>query len=422
MSEPFQLKRIDVWQIAVCLVAVLPVIFVLVTWDNDGKLSPVSSAVRFLSLPITFGELIIIILAIRNKFSIESVFRNVGLPVKFFTVFWLLFALSAVFLSGQALPLQLLTTIQFAMHVWFLAAGIHLASSSEGLERDGALSILAIGSLAYIGVLILFALAVPDKLAFPWALRLPTGTNVRQIGYFAAIASVAPAALVFFGRSRALVYAFVMLVSVAFIAWTGSRGALAGLFVGSLAAIVLVGQLPSMARSFLMISSCLVGLAVSTLAPNPSPEFGLVRMTSSLEQEDVGSGRGIVWESTLIEISKQPWLGHGSGSFNQNMRNIYGFDFNHPHQFLLQFTYDWGVLGSISAGLLLLILFWHCLLRARRHKDAAAYASISALCVISAVGMIDGAWFYPFSIFLALSIVICGFVNGSSNSIEQKSL
>jgi len=54
----------------------------------------------------------------------------------------------------------------------------------------------------------------------------------------------------------------------------------------------------------------------------------------------------------------------------------------------------------------------------RQCNDAASYASLSALCTIAAVGMIDGALFYPFSIFLTLSAVACGFII-SPKDLEQ---
>lgn len=416
MSAPIGLKKLHAWKLAICLMATLPTIFILVTWDNDGKLSPAAFAVRYLSLPVTVGELCIILLAIRTRFSIASTFRNISLIPKLLIGSWLIFALLAVALSEHNFSLLMLTTMQYAIHGICLAACIHLAVNAMAPDREWALSMLVAGSLAYVGLLVLFALTVPDKLAFPWTLRLPTGTNVRQIGYFVAIATVAPVSLLLFGRSKTAAFAFAVVVLVAFIAWTGSRGALVGLFLGTVAAIAMLGRLPTFARGVSMLASCIVGLAISIIIPNPAPEFGLVRMASSLAQDDIGSGRSLVWKSTLVEISKSPWTGHGSGSFNQNMQKIYGFDFNHPHQFLLQYVYDWGVIGGILGVLLILVLFVFCWQRARMHNDAAAYASIAALCVTTAVGMIDGSLFYPFSIFLAIAVVTCDFVNDANKN------
>jgi O-antigen ligase len=424
-TEPHQiasrvgLRYFQGWTIAIWLMAALPTIFVFSTWDYDGIQSSAAFAVRYLSLPITIGELCILLLAMRSSFSIGTTFRELSLVAKLLISIWALFAILAVILSGQPLPLLILTTIRYALHAVFLASCIHLATNADGADRNSGLSILAFGAVAYVGFLAIFAITVPNKADFPWMLRLPTGTNIRQIGYFAAIASVAPISLLLFGRTKILLFSIVVTTLVAFTAWTGSRGALAGLFIGIAIAVVAYAYLPKLSRAFALSGSVAGGLAISLLIPNPSPQFGLLRIASSMAQEDVSNGRSILWNSTFTQILKAPWIGHGSGSFNQNMREIHGFDFNHPHQFLLQYVYDWGLIGGFAGALLLLLLYTSCLQRARQTRDASGYAAVCVLSVTIVVAMIDGALFYPFSIFLALAIVACNFVNDAPSSDKK---
>lgn len=413
-------KKFDAWQIAICIMAALPALFVLATWDSDGLQTPRAFAVRYLSLPVTFCQLCIILLAVRSKFDVAGIVDKLGRFPKLLIAIWSIFAIISVALADDKLFPSAFATLQYALHAIFLAAVVHLARSSDAKVdgRTWSISVLVMGGLAYVGLITLFALLVPDKTTFPWTLRLPSGTNVRQIGYFVAIASVAPLSLVLFGRKKIALFCLVFTVLVTFIAWSGSRGALIGLLFGTVAGAAALGHAVSKFRAGIAFLSFVAGLSASLILPAPTPEFGLIRMVSSLEQDDIGSGRSLVWKSTVAEISNSPWIGHGSGTFNKNMRETYGFDFNHPHQFILQYFYDWGIIGGTAAGLLLLMLFLWCVKVGRQYNDAVSYASLSALCTIAAVGMIDGALFYPFSIFLALLAVACGFIN-SPKDLEQ---
>lgn len=413
MEAATTIKKLDAWQVAIVLMAALPSIFVLATWDSDGLQTPQAFAVRYLSLPVTLCELSVIYLAVRAKFDVITLLKSLGNIPRLLITAWFVFALiPVVLLSGKAL-FSAFVTLQYALHGIFLAAAVHLARNSRlGIDsRAWSVTIVALGALSYVGLISAFALLVPNKEAFPWVLRLPSGTNIRQLGYFAALAAVPPLSMIMLGRSKIPVYCLILIAVVTFIAWSGSRGALIGLSCSAVFGAMMLGCRLSLFRMGLAILCFGTAMVISLKLPVPAPEFGLIRMVSSLEQEDIGTGRTFVWKSTISEISKGPWIGHGSGSFNRNMRETYGFDFNHPHQFILQYFYDWGVIGGGVGGLLLIFLFLSCLQLGRQHKDAAAYTSITSLCTIAAVGMIDGALFYPLSIFLAIMAVACGFVS-----------
>lgn len=405
MNKHDATKGLDSWLLAICFVAMLPSIFALFTWDLDGVLAPAAYTIRYFSFPITIGELCVVIFAMHKKFSIYAAFAKMGPVPKILTVIWLIFAFLPVAFVAENMSLTAITTLQYALHGVFLAALIYLAKSSAVANRETALTIFTFGAVVYVGLLIVFAIIIPDKEAFPWGIRLPSGTNIRQIGYYVAIIAIAPISLFLFSRKMKATLCFAVVFLIAFIAWTGSRGALVGLFFGPALAALMLWRRPANVRTGLLALSFAFGLAASVPMPTPGPEFGLVRMASSLSQDELGSGRSFVWESTLTEIKKSPWVGHGSGSFRQNMKSIYDFSFNHPHQLVLQYIYDWGLLGGGAAGLLLLSLFVSCWERSRVTNDAAAYAAVSALCTIAVISMIDGAFYYPLSIVLAAAAV-----------------
>lgn len=421
MNKHDATKRLDSWLLAICFVAMLPSIFVWFTWDLDGVLSPAAYAIRHFSYPITIGELCVVIFAMHKKFSIFAAFAKLGPVPRILTVIWSIFAFLPVAFVAENMSVTATTTLQYAVHGVFLAALIHLAKLSAVANRETALKIFTFGAVIYVGLLIAFAMIIPDKEAFPWGLRLPSGTNVRQIGYYVAIIAIAPISLFLFSRKMKPTLFFVVIFLIAFISWTGSRGALVGLFCGPALAALTLWRSPTKVRTGLLMLSFVFGLAASIPLPTPGPEFGLVRMASSLSQDEIGSGRSFVWESTLTEIKKSPWVGHGSGSFKKNMNSIYGFDFNQPHQLVLQYIYDWGLLGGGAAGLLLLFLFFSCLGISRVSNDAAAYAAVSALCTIAVISMIDGAFYYPLSIVLAVALAATGSVKILGKSGKESS-
>lgn len=406
-------KMPDSWLLSILLLTALPSIFVLLTWDVDGVLSPGAYALRYFSIPITLVQIFVVILAIRKNFSIIEALSKIQLAPKILLSIWLTFSLITVLFVADNKILSAFATLQYYLHGVFLAALIYLAQSSNLDRRDALLKIFSMGAIAYIALLTLFIFFITDKESFPWVLRLPSGTNVRQIGYFSAILAIAPMALLLFGKTKSAIWCLIVATIVMFISWTGSRGALAGLFIAPLIASLTLWRALPLRRTALLMMSFVVGMAASLPLPAPAPDFGLVRMASSFSQEDLGSGRNYVWKTTIAEIAKSPWIGHGSGTFRPSMKSLYGYGFNQPHQFVLQYVYDWGLLGGGAACLLLLALFYTCLMHARRVNDASAYALVSMLCIIAIISSIDGALYYPMSIVLAATVVAIGFAKVS---------
>lgn len=421
MTLRFTGKTPSSWLVSILLLTALPSIFVLLTWDVDGVLSPGAYALRYFSIPITLVQIFVVVLAVRKNFSIIAILAKLQLVPKILLSIWFVFALAPVLFVADNKFLSAFATFQYFLHGVFLAALIYLAKWNDIRFHDTLIEIFGIGAIAYTGLLVLFTFCVPNKEMFPWDLRLPSGTNVRQIGYFSAILAIAPVSLLLFGRNRTGIWCIIFATIVVFISWTGSRGALAGLLIAPLVACVLIWRVVLIRRLALLLASLVIGMAASLPLPTPGPDFGLVRMATSFSREDIGSGRNYVWKTTIAEIAKSPLIGHGSGTFRPNMKSLYGYGFNQPHQFILQYVYDWGLLGGGAACLLLLMLFLRCLNNARSAKDASAFAAVSILCIIAAIGSIDGALYYPMSIVLAITVVAIGFANVSiSPETEQQ--
>ena len=98
MTQKFAERKFDSGLVAILLLAALPSIFVLLTWDLDGVLSSGGYALRYFSIPITLGQIIIVILATRKNFKIIDIVSRLKFTSKFLLFIWFIFAIIPVLL------------------------------------------------------------------------------------------------------------------------------------------------------------------------------------------------------------------------------------------------------------------------------------------------------------------------------------
>lgn len=391
------------WPKYIWLIALLPFFQTLVTWDFDGDLSGLQYALRHLSIPALTGEIIFLLYSLRSAFSPWNTARQMPLPVQALLGIWIAFAVSASVFQHDDKPASLLAASRFGLHMCFLAAMVHYIKRSQTPDISRWLNAISVGIICYIAALTIFALCVPEPATFKWATRLPSATNIRQIANIVAIPAAAPIALLLFGNERhRRASALWLTIIVTFLAWSGSRTALFAVIISIFSAMIFMRALPK-AKSLAVLAACFAtGLLASLPLPTPTSAFGLFRMLDKMqEQDNVSSGRVEFWMNTIGEISKHPWLGYGSGRFRQNMHEIHGTDFNHPHNFILQFTYDWGIFGAAAILSLLLYLLWTIIKRAPSNP-LAGFVALLGISILCAIAMVDGAFFYPLTIIAAI--------------------
>ncbi|MFC4291799.1 O-antigen ligase family protein [Sphingorhabdus arenilitoris] len=368
-------------------------------------------AMRHFSIPAMIGEICVIVIALRCGMLPSKFISAMGKSAKLLLGVWAILAIFSSLVIAQDHATSLLTLLRFMLHGLFLAALIHLIRNGKGFDPNIWFLIITAGILGYIMTLTAFALTVPDPANFPWMLRLPSATNIRQIANIIAIPALAPFALLFFGNDKyRWRYGAAIFLITMFIAWSGSRGALFGMVTGILASLFIMRKCPALRQLAAAAICFLGGLAASLTLPLPNASFGLFRFADKLQAPgNVTSGRMEIWMNTITEIGRAPWAGHGAGTFNANMNAAYGIDFNHPHNFILQFTYDWGVIGAASAGGLM-ILFMLAILKRSSKTPLSGYAGLAGFLTLITIAMVDGALFYPLTIIMALTMVAPIFV------------
>src|SRR5690606_14360269 len=186
-------------------------------------------------------------------------------------------------------------------------------------------------------------------------------------------------------------------VNIGLCLWFGSRGPFFGLIAGLVVAGVLF---PDFRRRVFWLRSGLAtmaGAVLSVVVPSPeSPAFNALRrfLGGWSDPDKFTSGRTRFWEDAARLIGDRPLFGYGGEQF-QYVSAIAANVFRHPHDFILQVIFDWGMIGG-CAFLALLALGAGTAVKLRRKATAAGQVGMfSAVCMLG-YATLDGILFYPY--------------------------
>jgi O-Antigen ligase len=395
------------WHHAIVLIAALPVLQTLATWDFDGRLSPQAFSMRHYSMPAVIGELGVFWLAVRGGLSIKSVFANLRKSVLVLLTIWAIFALLALFWDGTGLVNASFILLRYTLHGFCLASVVFLLNQTTHFDKKTWLEVISIGGIAYAALLTLFCVLVPDPHNFPWILRIPSATNIRHIANLIGIMAIAPIALLLSkDTDRKWLYWIAVTLIMTFSTWTGSRSTIIGLLLGIGVSAIFTYGFSNIRNALAALSAAASGIFLSLPLPMPDTVFGLFRMinTTVASGGDASSGRIEIWGYTVREIMKSPVIGYGSGRFSENMHRIYGIDLNHPHNVVLQYAYDWGVIGA-AVGLSLLAMLGYSIWRSSQQDQTLRFVAIAAFVMMCATAMIDSMLVYPLPIIIAIALM-----------------
>ena len=394
------------WWTAIVMLASIPFIQSIITTPFSGTLQMSQVLIRVLSLVTMVVEMGIIMLAVRTGFSVA---KEVGQFSKAIKLALALLAAVVIFgfaISSQPFVFPALITLRYLLQGMAFAAIIYLVRIDDGFNTRRWFGALTFGLAAYIAYLAIFTIVVPDYLNFSWTAMLPSATSVRHIGNYVAILAIAPAALFLFGEgSRKYGILLCWIVACTFVAWTGSRAALLGLLVGVVAAFVVTSGAAVKAKWAQLGISATGGFAISLALPNPDPAFGLIRMLQhSSSEADSTSGRIEIWQQTWQHVLQHPWGGHQAGTFGSRMHELYGYDLDNPHNFVLQYLYDWGFVGG-SAALFLIGCLAVSIFRRRTHAAILVFPAFAGMSLLLSIGLLEGMLYHPLKMVLVMAMV-----------------
>ncbi len=385
--------------------ALLPLGIMLFSTSLKADLAGWQQIIRQLWLLPTILEIGVICIALGNGLSLRITKLRLSKPVIALNIVWLLFVLLTPFWASQP-DLAAWASANWLLHVVFAASLWHLvkawnADNSNWLERSSVY--IASGAAAAAIYTMVFAQLVGIESKFDWVGGLPGFPHIRHFGYFAlpAMALSLGSLVVVQGRDR-LIHTVLLAVNTAFCIWVGSRGPLI-----AFAAVLPVGMLMFPATRSLkfwrdVLLALLAGALLSQIVPAPKTSSfnALARFEaqSSGDAEEVSSGRTEIWRDTARMISRQALAGYGSQQFKQLVPAAQGI-YKHPHDAVLQFLFDWGMIGGGALLLLIAIACRSAAIAVRRVGNNAAVFALP-LAAMFIFALIDGILFYNLPIML----------------------
>jgi O-antigen ligase len=197
--------------------------------------------------------------------------------------------------------------------------------------------------------------------------------------------------------------------------WAGGRSGLAGIAAGIL--IWFWRSSPDIRKAILQRGGIVIaaGFIISWLHWSPEPYLGwwtaAARTSAATTVNELSSTRLDFWKATWNKFSETPWLGRGANSYRYLTPKLDG---DQPHNWILQFLLDFGIVGSTALGVLLLRqavrgFSARCpsVDTARlRHGAAAGLAG----CLIT--GLLDGVFYH------AVVLVPAAFLAGIAGSSQ----
>lgn len=394
------------WWIAIVVIASIPIIQGVVTTPFSGKLQMAQVMIRVFSLVTMAVEIAVIMLALRSGFSVANDIGRFPIAIKLALASLAAIVLFSFMMLPNLFGISALITLRYVLQGMAFAAMIHLIRAADSFDPRRWFCALSAGLFAYIAYIAIFAIFVPDYPDFSWEGMLPSATSVRHIGNYAAILAIAPAALFLFsGGTRKYGFLLCWIAALAFIAWTGSRAAMLGLLVGVLAAFIFTHAAAAKTKWAQLGVATIGGAVISLAFPNPSPAFGLVRtFVGTTDATDLSSGRLELWRHTWQHILQHPWTGHQAGTFGYRMYNLYGYDLDNPHNFVLQYFYDWGFLGG-SAALVLIGYLGIEIFQRRTHAAILVFPAVAGMALLIGIGLVEGMLYHPLKMVLVMAMI-----------------
>lgn len=396
----------DNWLLAV---AIHPLLRVLILAEPPAESNAVQLAERFQWLSCWVLELAIVVVAIRDGFRVVPFIRNFHPKTKWLVAIWLAVLAIATF-RAEYVELSIRSAFEWLMHGIFFLALWHLAARDHArfmhlFDRFARLLpwMTALAGLVVMGLVYSIGLSSD----YPFGTDIPGFSHIRHSGYIFAPAMALCLCRLATAPAASRVPMVLLALNVALCLWFGSRGPFVGLIAGLATACVLF---PEFRRPVFWLRSLVAGVAGAILSVViPSPEyqaFNAIRrfLDGSVDPSEFSSGRTELWKDAARLILDRPLLGYGGGQFqfaSRAARNMY----RHPHDFILQVTFDWGVLGG-GAFLCMLVLAWLIILKVRKGGNFVSKAGCVGTASMLGFALLDGILFYPYPIAITLVFLV----------------
>ncbi|MCY4046188.1 MAG: O-antigen ligase family protein [Cellvibrionales bacterium] len=248
-----------------------------------------------------------------------------------------------------------------------------------------------------------------------WFAEPPLAPHIRDQGNLACVIAVSFLAWWIVKKPKAVVLQGLIVITIwmglSFIFWAGGRAAMAATVITCLLLVTFYqiayrrGGMKALGFVVLML---VLGV-VSAEMLSVYPWNGLVRFVESAEDvksvaassqastpvnlNHLTTGRMHMWSLSLKGFFAEPWLGLGPYGYFFIPERVYD---DQPHNFIIQFLVEWGVLG---AGCLMALMLWcfafvfKTLPSAFRENNLSMVIAAAIICVLTLHGLTGGTYF-----------------------------
>ena len=397
----------------VLIAIVMPIVSALVypTYIHHMPTKPWEFS-RLIELPFVVSEVAVVLWAGRQGFDLAVAWRNLPRDIRIAAA-GLLFAICAsAFLISNNFPYSLTHSLIVVIHLIFALAVYHLATRRSMPGPDRIIPLIAAGATVLVVYTAWWLLTAPPPETqlygrIEWHAALPGFISVRHFGaWYGALASVFALRILFAERDGRIGWdhLFYCLTAAALV-WSGTRAGVLALMVVVAIAMLSLRRMPSVRAigHAAILTGIALCLAWSAIPPDDS--FRLWNLDHGRITESFDAGRLLLWQLGIERWADSPLLGWGTGSFHWEVDP--GFPHTQPHNVIVQFLLNWGIVGAVPA-------FW-LLGRAIRAAHTSALAHPEMLPVLGMAyallvqSLLEGMLHYPrfiMAIIVLLALVI----------------
>ena len=396
----FALNGLTADQSAALIIATLtPGVFCVVSWFR------VPFVMHF-SVPIVIADCLLIGCSLASGFSLSGAVHDARKSALVATFILVLSAASATGLVASR-PSDGAVHLAITLIELFLGFCLWGAFSSNWSDfRRVFLIAMAIGILYEVAGGYALAIAARNTVGANWV-NFPAGTtHVRQLGFYGIALSGLCAGLLSTAAKRRGRFIYFVLAVIGF-AWTDLSGGRAA-FAAGLAGCMLVATLAPAERkrtsALYLLTAFFLAMPLSLIyVPDPL-WWGLPSILGRLfgfhSAMEFTTGRLFWWMGAWRGFLASPMIGHGEGQF---LYEVGDGRWNHPHNSILQFLYQWGLIGTTSVMVIAAPIV-ASIGRAVREMPDVALPATGALAGLLLMSLLEGSLYHGFPVMV---VVVC---------------
>ncbi len=239
--------------------------------------------------------------------------------------------------------------------------------------------------------------------------RLVVSSNIRHFGHIIMLGCIY-SSIKLLTEKRQLSVIILTSITFATLVWLGGRGALLSYAITLLLAVGILKCAHRLVRQRVVLLFSALALSLCISAPlNVYSWNGLNRLVYKDVQEmdlnSLSSGRIDLWKKSWALTVERPVLGHGAESYFFEAKTKY----RHPHNFILQFLVEYGVVGLVTALVGLAYLCYIGLASTLRECNSINLFCLASIVSLIIHGLVSGTLFYspPLLVLCIAAAYIC---------------